>query len=199
MASFQWNGGIKGVSGQQIPWAWRPKLVRHEIPLFVTIQTFLRLLGFLYFIAFTSLGVQALGLIGSRGILPFADYLAAAREALGAGRTGACRRFCGCIRPTPPSPPVWIAGALLSLARSSAYGSVRSWPAAWYSGFRSAPWARISFRSSGTSCFPKWAFWRSSPTGSRMQRLAVPLAAVPPDVLQRRGEAAPATTPPGAI
>jgi hypothetical protein len=44
---------------------------------------FLRILGVIYFIAFVSFGIQAAGLIGSRGILPLADYLRAAHEYLG--------------------------------------------------------------------------------------------------------------------
>ncbi len=44
---------------------------------------FLRILGVVYFIAFVSFGIQAAGLIGSRGILPLADYLRAAHEYLG--------------------------------------------------------------------------------------------------------------------
>jgi len=47
------------------------------------IRTLLRALAFIYFIAFASFGVQATGLIGSRGILPFADYLRAAQASLG--------------------------------------------------------------------------------------------------------------------
>lgn len=106
------------MSGRQIPWAWRPRLAefRRRIPLFVTIRTFLRLLGAVYFIAFLSLGVQASGLLGSHGILPFADYLQAARAALGGSAfwqvptvlwlhpTDGAMAFC------------WIAGALLGLA-----------------------------------------------------------------------------------
>ncbi len=37
--------------------------------------TFVRLLAVVYFIAFTSLGVQVLGLIGRDGILPAQTYL----------------------------------------------------------------------------------------------------------------------------
>jgi hypothetical protein len=44
---------------------------------------FLRSLGAIYCIAFASLGVQILGLVGSRGILPAADFLAAVRTNLG--------------------------------------------------------------------------------------------------------------------
>jgi lipase maturation factor 1 len=47
------------------------------------IRAFLRVLGAIYFIAFASFGVQASGLIGSHGILPYATYLDAARQALG--------------------------------------------------------------------------------------------------------------------
>jgi predicted DCC family thiol-disulfide oxidoreductase YuxK len=49
---------------------------------------FLRLLGLIYLAAFTSFGVQALGLIGSHGILPLAELV----EAIG-GRAGIERFF----------------------------------------------------------------------------------------------------------
>jgi predicted DCC family thiol-disulfide oxidoreductase YuxK len=49
---------------------------------------FLRLLGLIYLAAFTSFGVQALGLIGSHGILPLAELV----EAI-AGRAGTERFF----------------------------------------------------------------------------------------------------------
>jgi hypothetical protein len=55
-------------------------LRRFEAP---SVRTFLRLLGVIYLIAFWSYGVQAAGLIGSHGILPFAGYLKAARSAWG--------------------------------------------------------------------------------------------------------------------
>lgn len=45
---------------------------------------FLRLLGAIYLCAFASFTVQALGLIGARGILPLADFAAAVRDQLGA-------------------------------------------------------------------------------------------------------------------
>lgn len=45
---------------------------------------FLRLLGGIYLAAFASLAVQIQGLVGRAGILPLDDYLAAARQALGA-------------------------------------------------------------------------------------------------------------------
>jgi hypothetical protein len=46
------------------------------------VRTFLRLLGGVYFLAFVSFGVQAQGLIGAHGILPFGEYLKAVKEAL---------------------------------------------------------------------------------------------------------------------
>ena len=58
-------------------------LPRAGIPLFVIIRTFLAFVGFAYFIAFSSFGTQATGLIGSHGILPCGAYLQAAREQLG--------------------------------------------------------------------------------------------------------------------
>ena len=49
----------------------------------VTADLFLRALGLVYLIAFVSLWVQIEGLIGSSGILPVADYLTRAHDALG--------------------------------------------------------------------------------------------------------------------
>lgn len=70
------------MSGRQIPWAWQPKI--GGIPLFVTIETFLALLGFVYFVAFTSFGAQAPGLVGSHGILPYAEFFKDVHAQLGA-------------------------------------------------------------------------------------------------------------------
>lgn len=76
---------------------------------------FLRLLGFTYLIAFLSFGVQAAGLIGSRGISPLPEFLEAARQYFKVARfwnvptlfwlqgSDAMIRF------------VWIAGAALSM------------------------------------------------------------------------------------
>ena len=47
-------------------------------------QIFLRLLGVVYLIAFASLGVQILGLVGEHGILPVTEFLAQAHRAYGA-------------------------------------------------------------------------------------------------------------------
>ena len=48
------------------------------------IRTLLRALGLVYFMAFASFAVQATGLIGSHGILPFANYLRTVQASLGA-------------------------------------------------------------------------------------------------------------------
>src|SRR5208282_1708701 len=44
---------------------------------------FLRAMGLIYLVAFVSFGVQALGLIGSHGILPLSEFAGAARSQLG--------------------------------------------------------------------------------------------------------------------
>src|SRR5207253_3240571 len=46
-------------------------------------RLFLRALGLVYLVAFLSLYAQLDGLIGSHGILPAAEYLARATEAIG--------------------------------------------------------------------------------------------------------------------
>ena len=48
------------------------------------VATFLCLIALVYFIAFTSFGVQLTPLIGSHGLSPASDYFSAAREQLGA-------------------------------------------------------------------------------------------------------------------
>ncbi len=49
---------------------------------FLARSIFLKILALVYFIAFFSFGVQAAGLIGSRGILPLGNYLQAAQQQL---------------------------------------------------------------------------------------------------------------------
>ncbi len=76
---------------------------------------FLRMLGAIYLIAFWSFGVQAAGLIGSRGISPVADFLRSVREYYGAGMGQVPTLFWwnasdGAIK------AVWIAGICLSVA-----------------------------------------------------------------------------------
>ncbi len=62
-------------------WLWGRD---YEPPRFQLVAwLFLRAMGLIYLIAFVSFGVQASGLIGSHGILPLADFVAAARFQLG--------------------------------------------------------------------------------------------------------------------
>ncbi len=62
---------------------WRDDLLRPSFRL--TRGVFLRGMGIVYVSAFTSLAVQLDGLIGSRGILPAAEYLTRAKQVLGSG------------------------------------------------------------------------------------------------------------------
>jgi len=58
-----------------------------QIPTFqFSTWLFLRALGLIYGIAFASLGVQILGLVGSSGILPITNYLQAIQNQLGIER-----------------------------------------------------------------------------------------------------------------
>ncbi|HLH16077.1 MAG TPA: lipase maturation factor family protein [Bryobacteraceae bacterium] len=81
----------------------------------VSVPTFLQALGLIYCLAFTSFGVQAAGLIGSRGILPFQEYLEALRAAAG---TAAWREAPTLLwlHPTDGAlAAVWIAGSVCSV------------------------------------------------------------------------------------
>ena len=49
----------------------------------ITRWMFIRMIGMIYFVAFASLGVQIMGLIGSNGILPAAHYLETMRQRMG--------------------------------------------------------------------------------------------------------------------
>ena len=105
------------MSGSQISLAaarWQP-VFRAQ----VTIRTILRLIGTVYFIAFTSFGVQALGLVGSHGILPFADYFKSARQELGRAAYWNLPAILW-LRPTDGAlTAVWIAGAVLALVAAA--------------------------------------------------------------------------------
>ncbi len=68
------RNGLARVTG----WVWGPHLVPPGETL--TAWIFLRLLALVYAVAFVSLGVQIVGLVGSHGILPARDFL----EAVGA-------------------------------------------------------------------------------------------------------------------
>ena len=60
---------------------WGPRLEPESYQ--IVSWVFLRLLGAIYIIAFASLGVQILGLVGEAGIAPVSSYLDAARQGWG--------------------------------------------------------------------------------------------------------------------
>ena len=70
----------KGLSALT-PWLVGPD--RPADSYLLTRWLFVRLMGIIYLIAFASLGVQVLGLVGTNGILPAQDYLDFLRERLG--------------------------------------------------------------------------------------------------------------------
>ena len=93
---------------------WTPKFGARGTP-WVTVRTFLRVLGAIYAVAFVSLGVQAAGLFGSRGILPFNEYLEAARREWGGAAYWNVPTLLW-LRPTDDALlVVWIAGVACAL------------------------------------------------------------------------------------
>jgi len=80
-----------------------------------TTTVFLKALGAIYLIAFVSFGVQAAGLIGSRGILPVANYLPAMHEALGAGAFWYAPTVFWVNSSDIALRVAWIAGAALAI------------------------------------------------------------------------------------
>jgi lipase maturation factor len=102
---------VSGFSGLR---ASTPKLGR-----FLTLRTFLGVLGAIYLVAFLSFGLQAPGLIGSRGILPAADFFRAVREGLGRAAYWDLPSLLW-IRTTDRAiAAVWIAGVVCSLVAIS--------------------------------------------------------------------------------
>ena len=75
-----------------------------------------RLIAFVYFIAFTSWGVQAAGLIGSHGILPAAQFFQAAREQYGSSAYSLAPSLFWLNSGDAALTAGWIAGAIFALA-----------------------------------------------------------------------------------
>jgi lipase maturation factor 1 len=98
------------VSGTVFGRGWTPKLAS-GLPI-ATVRGFLRTLGLIYLVAFVSFGVQALGLIGSRGILPFGEYLQVAREGGGAGAYWNVPTLLWLLPTDTALKGVWLAGCL---------------------------------------------------------------------------------------
>lgn len=78
--------------------------------------TFLKLLGFIYFAAFVSFGVQAQGLIGSGGILPVAGYLGQAAAYFGGSRYWTVPTILWFGASDAAIRAMWIAGAVAAIA-----------------------------------------------------------------------------------
>ena len=114
-----------------------------------------RLIAFIYFIAFTSWGVQAAGLIGSHGILPAAQFFQAAREQYGGSAYWLAPSLFWLNSGDAALTAGWVAGAVFALAAMFApwkWAMRMALACAWFCGSRSAPPGRIFSRSNGTSC-----------------------------------------------
>jgi hypothetical protein len=88
-----------------------------------TVPNFLRILGLIYLVAFVSFGVQAPGLIGSRGILPLPDYLKTAYAAFGSGAYRVIPTVLWLNSSDLAIALVWIAGAVSALVAALGF-----WP-----------------------------------------------------------------------
>ena len=87
----------------------------------MAIRTLLRALGAVYFTAFVSFGVQAGGLIGSHGILPFADYFRTARASLGAAAYWEIPSILWLSWSDRALAAVWILGAACAIVAAIGY------------------------------------------------------------------------------
>src|SRR5438105_1397603 len=86
---------------------------------FITVRNFLRVLGCIYVIAFISFGVQALGLIGSHGILPVTEFLRGMREAAGPAAYWDVPSLLWLNSSDFALVAVWILGVLCGLAAAA--------------------------------------------------------------------------------
>jgi lipase maturation factor 1 len=86
-----------------------------------TVRNFLRILGAINAIAFVSFGVQALGLVGSHGILPVADFLQAVRAGAGSAAYFEVPTLLWLNASDAAISALWIAGALLGLAAAAGF------------------------------------------------------------------------------
>jgi hypothetical protein len=82
---------------------------------YVSVTTFLRLLSFVYFTAFLSLGIQAQGLLGSTGILPVGNFLTAVRQTVGHAAWREVPTILWWNSSDTALHASWIAGVVLSI------------------------------------------------------------------------------------
>ena len=91
---------------------------------------FLRLLGVVYLLAFTSLWPQMLGLVGSQGILPASHLLEAAASQFGAARFWAAPTLCwisssdACLRGLCAAGVIVACGLILDIAPAMCLGAL---------------------------------------------------------------------------
>lgn len=86
-----------------------------------TPRFFLRVMGAIYTIAFLSFGVQAMGLIGSHGILPVADLLRAIRAAAGSQAVYELPTLLWLNSSDAAITALWIAGAVLGMVAAAGF------------------------------------------------------------------------------
>jgi len=101
------------VSGTRFSLGWTPKLAPEAR--LATVRAFLRALGLVYLVSFLSFGVQSAGLLGARGILPFGDYLKAARDSLGAAAYWNVPTVLWLYPTDTAMHAVWLAGCAAAL------------------------------------------------------------------------------------
>ncbi len=92
--------------------------IRLQVPdwgRFITVSGFLRVLGLIYLVAFVSFGVQALGLVGERGILPVRNFLEAMREAAGGAAIREAPTLLWLAAGDGAIRAMWIGGAIAAL------------------------------------------------------------------------------------
>ena len=70
------------------------------------------MLGLIYLTAFVSFGVQAQGLVGVRGILPFGEYMRAVREAVHAGAYWNVPTLLWLVPTDTAMKALWLTGCL---------------------------------------------------------------------------------------
>src|SRR5438270_3683114 len=88
---------------------------RWSVHRIATARFFLRVLGAIYAIAFVSFGVQAMGLVGSHGILPAADFLQAVRASIGGAAIREVPTLLWFNASDAAITALWIAGAVAGL------------------------------------------------------------------------------------
>jgi hypothetical protein len=86
-----------------------------------TPRFFLRILGVIYAIAFLSFGVQAMGLVGSHGILPAADMLRAVRAAAGSQAIYEVPTLLWLNSSDAAITALWVAGMILGLVAAAGF------------------------------------------------------------------------------